>query len=649
MPAQKTGYTSEQIIVLEGLEPVRKRPAMYIGSTDTRGLHHCLTEIVDNSIDEALAGYAQNVWIIVHPDNSVTVADDGRGIPIDIMPKYNKPALEVIMTTLHSGGKFEGAAYKVSGGLHGVGAACVNALSDIYRVEVRRDKKIFMMEFSRGKVKTELTEIKKTNVEKLQKILPKNTSGTTTTFWPDPSIFKETTEFETKTILKSLKDRAYLTSKIYFHFYDERHDTQHHYYFEGGIISLLRELNKSKTVVHEPIYVHGEDKENGVDVEVAIQYNDTFQENIPSFVNIINTHEGGTHLSGFKTAITKVIKDYAVKKELIKGKEDNITGDDTREGLTAVISIKMPSRDLQFEGQTKGKLGNSEVQPIVAKVVKEELETYFEEHPDVAKAIVAKSLLAIQVRKAAKAAKDAIMRKGAFDSLGLPGKLADCQSKKPEESEIYIVEGDSAGGSAKQGRDRRFQAILPLWGKALNTEGMRLDKIVSSDKLKDLIIALGMGIGETLNPEKLRYHRIILMADADVDGAHISTLLLTFLFRHMPYTIEQGHVYIAMPPLYKIQQGKKFKYVYTEEEKETYLKTIDTSKTFDIQRYKGLGEMNPQQLWETTMNPETRLLKKVTIEDAQKTDDTFRVLMSSDVPPRKKFIQTHAHLATLDI
>ncbi len=649
MANKNQGYTSEQIVVLEGLEPVRKRPAMYIGSTDTRGLHHCLTEIVDNSIDEALAGYAKNIWIVVHPDNSVTVADDGRGIPIDIMPKYNKPALEVIMTTLHSGGKFEGAAYKVSGGLHGVGAACVSALSKLYRVEVRRDNKTYMMEFSRGKVKTELTQIPKTNVAKLSKIIPKNTSGTTTTFLPDTQIFKVTTEFDTKTILKSLKDRAYLTSKIYFHFYDERNDTQHHYYFEGGIISLLRELNKGKVVVHEPIYIQGEDKENGVNLEVAIQYNDTFQENTPSFVNIINTHEGGAHLSGFKTALTRAIKDYAVKKEMLKGKDDNITGDDTREGLTAIISVKMPSRDLQFEGQTKGRLGNSEVQPIVAKIVKEELATFFEENPDVAKSIVGKSLLAIQIRKAAKAAKDAIMRKGIFDSLGLPGKLADCQSKNPEDSEIYIVEGDSAGGSAKQGRDRRFQAILPLWGKALNTEGMRLDKIVSSDKLKDLIIALGMGIGETLNPEKLRYHRIILMADADVDGAHISTLLLTFLFRHMPYTLENGYVYIAMPPLYRIQQAKKMKYVYTEEEKEEYLKTIDTGKPFELQRYKGLGEMNPQQLWDTTMNPDTRLLKKISIEDAQKADDIFRVLMSSDVPPRKKFIQTHAHLATLDI
>ncbi len=644
-PSQE--YNADQIVVLEGLEPVRKRPAMYIGSTDIRGLHHCLTEIIDNSIDEALAGFAKNIWIIIHENNSVTVADDGRGIPTDIMPKYKKPAIEVIMTTLHSGGKFEGSAYKVSGGLHGVGAACVSALSVNYQVEVRRDDKIQFIEFSRGAIKTKLTEIPETKIDRLKKIIPKNTTGTTVTFTPDPQIFKETLEFDNKTVIKSLKDRAYLTSKIYFHFYDDRNQTQHHYYFEGGIVSLLRELNKNKTLLHEPILIKREEKD--INVEIAIQYNDTFQENTPSYVNIINTHEGGNHLTGFKMGLTKVIKDYAAKKELMKSKDDAITGDDVREGLTAVVSIRMSSKDLQFEGQTKGKLGNSEVQPIVSKIVREELEIYFEEHPDVAKTIVGKSILAIQIRKAARAAKDAIMRKGAFESLGLPGKLADCQSRNPEESEIFIVEGDSAGGSAKQGRDRKFQAILPLWGKALNTEGMRLDKVVGSDKLKDLIVALGMGIGETMNFDKLRYHRIILMSDADVDGAHIATLLLTFMFRHMPNIIENGYVYIAMPPLFKIKQGKNTEYVYTEEEKDIALKKIDSSKSFDIQRYKGLGEMNPQQLWETTMNPNTRVLKKITIEDAAKADEIFRTLMGDEVPPRKKFIQTHAHLANLDI
>ncbi|MBU1089000.1 DNA gyrase subunit B [Patescibacteria group bacterium] len=640
-------YTSKQIVVLEGLQPVRKRPAMYIGSTDSSGLHHCLTEIIDNSIDEALGGFAKNIWIIIHKDNSATVADDGRGIPIDIMPKYKKPAIEVVLTTLHSGGKFEGTAYKVSGGLHGVGAACVNALSLQFKAEIRRGNKIYFIEFSKGNIIQKLTQISKSKIDKLEEILPKNTNGTTITFKPDPSIFKETLEFDQKTILKSLKDRAYLTSKIYFHYYDERDNTQQHYYFEGGIISLIKNLNKKKTTLHEPIYLHGQS--DNIDVEIAIQYNDSFKENILSFVNIIKTSEGGTHLTGFKIALTRTIKEYATKKDLIKNKKDQIIGDDTREGLTTVISVKMPSKDLQFEGQTKGKLGNSEVQPIVAKIVRQELDTFLEEHPNIAKIITEKALLSIKIRKAAKAAKDAIMRKGVFDSLGLPGKLADCQSKIPEECELYIVEGDSAGGSAKQARDRGFQAILPLWGKAINTEDMRLDKIVNSSKLKDFIIALGMGIGETVNPKKLRYHRIILMSDADVDGAHISTLLLTFLFRHLPSTIENGFVYIAMPPLYKIKQGSNSKYVYMEEEKEKYIKELDQSKKIDIQRYKGLGEMNPIQLWDTTMNPKNRLLKRITIEDAQKADETFQTLMGSEVPPRKKFITSHAHLATLDI
>lgn len=647
--ADTQNYTSEQIVVLEGLEPVRKRPAMYIGSTDARGLHHCLTEIVDNCIDEALAGFAKNIWVIIHPDNSATVADDGRGIPIDPMAKQGgKPAIEVIMTTLHSGGKFEGAAYKVSGGLHGVGAACVNALSTLYSVEVRRDNQFHLIEFSRGSIKTKLKTIEKTQVPSLENILPASTTGTTVTFHPDPEIFKETTEFDSKTIIKSLKDRAYLTSKIYFHFFDERNHSERHYYFEGGILSLLRETNKGKVVLHEPIYLHR--TEEGVDVEVAIQYNDSFQENTPSFVNIINTHEGGTHLTGFKIALTKSIKDYATRKEMIKAKDDTtISGDDIREGLTAIVSVRMGSKDLQFEGQTKGKLGNAEVQPIVAKAVREELDIYFEEHPDIAKAIVGKVLLTIQIRKAAKAAKDAIMRKGAFDSLGLPGKLADCQSKKPEECEIFVVEGDSAGGSAKQARDRKYQAILPLWGKGLNTEGMRLDKIVNSEKFKDLIIALGMGIGDSLNPDKLRYHRIILMADADVDGSHINTLWLTLLYRHLSYSIEKGHVYIAMPPLYAIKQGKNTKYAYTEEEKEKLVRSLNQNEKFSVQRYKGLGEMNPEQLWATTMNPETRILKKITIGDAARADEAFRTLMSEEVPPRKKFIVTHAHLANLDI
>ena len=647
--AKDTKYTSEQIIVLEGLQPVRKRPAMYIGSTDDKGLHHCITEIIDNSIDEALAGYAKNIWVIIHPDNSVTVSDDGRGFPIDIMPKYKKPAVEVILTTLHSGGKFEGQAYKISGGLHGVGAACVNALSSQFQIEVRRDGQINFMEFSQGKVVTKLTQIDSSKIDGLEKIIPKSIDGTSVTFRPDSEIFKEYIVFDKKIILRSLKDRAYLTSKIYFHFYDQRDKSQKHLYFEGGIVSLIKNLNKTKKVLHDPIYLKGQSPKDGIEVEVALQYNDSLKENTPSYVNIINTVEGGTHLSGFKAALTRSIKDYALKNDLIKAKDDKITGEDTRQGLTAVISLKIPSRELQFEGQTKSKLGNSEVYPIVSKIVKDELDTYLGENPNIAKIVIGKTILAIKIRKAAKAAKDAIMRKGSFDSLGLPGKLADCQSKDPAKSEIFIVEGDSAGGSAKQGRDRKYQAILPLWGKAINTEDMRLDKIVNSSKLKDFIIALGMGIGDTADPAKLRYHRIIIMSDADVDGTHISTLLLTFLYRHLPSTIMGGHVYIAMPPLFKIKQGKVTKYVYTEEDKEDYVKSLDPTKKVDLQRYKGLGEMNPQQLWDTTMNPQSRLLKQITVEDGAKADETFRTLMGSEVPPRRKFITTHAHLAQLDI
>ena len=647
-PSQE--YTSKQIIVLEGLEPVRKRPAMYIGSTDERGLLHCLYEVIDNAIDEALAGFARNIWIIIRSDGGATVADDGRGFPIDVMAKFKKPAVEVVMTTLHSGSKFEGTAYKVSGGLHGVGTTCVNALSSLYQIEIRRNQKIYFIEFVRGQTTTPLTTIPETKIGKLKDLIPKTQTGTTVTFYPDKDIFKTALDFDAKAIIESLKDRAYLTSKVHFHFWDERDHNEQHFYFEGGIVSLLAEHNRGKTVLHLPIYLHGFDQSTKADTEIAIQYNDTFQENTLSYVNIINTREGGTHLVGFKSALTKAIKDYADRKELIKDKNDSITGDDAREGLTAIISLKMPSKDLQFEGQTKGKLGNPEIQPIVAKIVKDELDIYFEEHTDIAKIIVGKAVLSIQIRKATKAAKDAIMRKGLFDSLGLPGKLADCQSRNPANSEIYIVEGDSAGGSAKQARDRRFQAILPLWGKGLNTENLRLDKIVSSEKFKDLIIALGMGIGETLDPNKLRYHRIILMADADVDGSHINTLWLTLLYRHLTYTIEHGHVYIAMPPLYKIKLAKDIKYCYTEEEKANYLKSIDTAdKNIDIERYKGLGEMNPEQLWETTMNPATRCLRQITVADAQKADETFRILMGEDVPPRKKFIVTHAHLANLDI
>lgn len=647
--AKINDYTSEQIIVLEGLAPVKKRPAMYIGSTSSLGLHHCLYEIVDNSIDEALAGFASDIWIILHKDGSATIADNGRGIPVDKMPKYGKSVLEILMTKLHAGGKFEGKAYKVSGGLHGVGSSVVNALSEWLRVEVRRDKKIYAQEYKRGIPKKNVAVVKNTKAKRLEKLLPASASGTTTIFKPDPKIFKETTKFDPKLVRKSLRDRAYLVSGLYFHLYDEINNSEYHFYFEGGIVSLIKNLNKNKHVFHDPIYIKGEEGEKSL--EVAIQYNETARENLIPFVNIINTKEGGTHVAGFKTALTRSIKDYATKNNLLKnGKNGDITGNDTLEGLTAVISLKLPSKDLQFEGQTKGKLGNSEAQPFVAKIVREGISTYFEEHPSDARTILGKILLTVKARRAAKAAREAITRKGIFDSLGLPGKLADCQSKEPEESELYIVEGPSAGGSAKQGRDRRFQAILPLKGKILNTEKARLDKIIEFAELKDLVIALGMGIGETVDVEKIRYHRIIIMTDADVDGAHIATLLLTFFYRHLPQAIEQGYLYLAQPPLYKITSGKEIRYAYTEEEGQKIIGELrKKNKTINMQRYKGLGEMNPDQLWETTMNPENRTLKKITIEDAQKADETFTILMGIEVPPRRHFIQTNAKMATLDI
>lgn len=640
-------YTGKQIVVLEGLAPVRKRPAMYIGSTDATGLHHCLNEIIDNSIDEALAGFAKNIWVILNKDGSVTVADDGRGIPVDPIPRYQKSALEIVMTKLHAGGKFDSKAYKISGGLHGVGASVVNALSSFLWVESRRQRKIYFQEYKRGKPQNPVKVVARSKSEIINRLLPAEISGTTTTFKPDPQIFRQTTKFSPRRIKDSLRQRAYLTPGIFFHFFNQKDESQYHFYFEGGILSLIKELNRGKEPLHPPIFIRGE--EGDKQVEVALQYTQSTKENVVSFVNVIHTSEGGTHLAGFRTALTRVIKDYAQKINNLKEKEE-ITGDDTREGLTAVVSVRMPSKDLQFEGQTKGKLGNSEIQPLVAKIVKEKLAVYFEEHPQDAKAILGKVILALKARKAAKAAKETILRKGVFDSLGLPGKLADCQSRKPEESELYIVEGDSAGGSAKQGRDRRFQAILPLRGKILNTERARLDRIVEFAELKDLIVALGMGIGEKVDQKKLRYHRIIIMTDADVDGAHIATLLLTFFYRHLPQVIEGGYLYLAQPPLYKITAGKEVFYAYSEQEKDEILAELGPNQqNITIQRYKGLGEMNPEQLWETTMNPQNRILKKITIKDAQKADQVFSTLMGKDVPPRKKFIQTHAKLANLDV
>lgn len=647
MPKKTDEYTGKQIVVLEGLEPVRKRPAMYIGSTSQTGVHHCITEIIDNSADEALAGFAKNVWITLHKDDSITIEDDGRGIPIDIMPQYKKSALEIVMTKLHAGGKFDSRVYKVSGGLHGVGASVVNALSEYMRVEVKRDGKIFAQEYKKGGPQGPLKEIFKKGDEVPRR--SKNT-GTTTIFMLDKSIFKETISVDLNTLIKAVRERAYIVGGLEFHLEDERIGKEINFYFEGGIKSLVESLNKNKTTVTDPIYIHKSG--DHTDVQIAIQYNDGYAETVESFVNVINTQEGGSHVTGFRMALTRAVNDYARKTSAIKDGEDGLTGDDLKEGLTAVILVKMSQNDIQFEGQTKTKLGNAEIQPIVQSIVKEGLDNYFEENPSDARRILEKILLAAKARLAAKAAKDAVLRKGALEGSTLPGKLADCQSRDPAESELYIVEGDSAGGSAKQGRDRKFQAILPLGGKILNTERARLDKIIEFEELKNLIIALGMGIGDTINEEKLRYHRVIIMTDADVDGEHIATLLLTFFYRHLPLIIQKGYLYIAMPPLYKIQVGKDIRYVYNDEDKETYIKELKDKgekQTPTLQRYKGLGEMNPDQLWETTMNPQNRILKQVTIEDAAKVDEVFNMLMGEDVPPRKRFIQTHAKNANLDI
>ena len=645
----KNDYSAAQIQVLEGLEPVRKRPGMYIGSTDTIGLHESLREIIDNSVDEALAGFAKNVWIVLNDDGSATVTDDGRGIPTDIMPQYKKSALEIVMTKLHAGGKFGGSAYKISGGLHGVGASVVNALSEWMWVEVKRAGKIHTQEYSRGKVKTDLQITNKSRLE--HDFLQGRQSGTIISFYPDKQIFSNI-DFDFETIKKAIRERAYLVPSLYFHLYDHRKDKEQevNFYFEGGITALVSKINENKISLHKAIFI--EKQEGEVNVEVALQYNDGYVENVESYVNVINTVNGGTHLTGFRMALTRAINDYGKKIGSFKEEDDSITGDDTREGLTAVVYIKMPQDKIQFEGQTKGKLGNAEIQPIVQSIVKEGLTTYFEENPSDARKILEKVYLAAKARLAAKAAKEAILRKGALEGSSLPGKLADCQEKDPSVSELYLVEGDSAGGSAKQGRDRKFQAILPLKGKILNTERARLDKIIEHEEIKNIIIALGMGIGETIKFEKLRYHRIIIMTDADVDGEHIETLILTFFFRHMPEIIKAGYLYIAMPPLFKITAGKDSRYAYSDEERNEILKefeNLSTRNIINLQRYKGLGEMNPDQLWETTMNPANRILKQVNIEDAEEADATFTMLMGDEVPPRKHFIQNNARSANLDI
>ena len=627
-------YTAKQIKILDGLEAVRRRPGMYIGSTDVKGLHHLVTEIIDNSIDESLAGYAKNIWITITKDGVVRIQDDGRGIPVDKHPS-GLSALEVAMTKLHAGAKFDTKTYKVSGGLHGVGASVVNALSEWLEVEVHRNGKAYRQKYQRGKPLTPVEEIGKAEG-----------TGTITTFLPDKKIFGDI-NFNYQIIEDLIRERAYLIPGLKFHLFDERTDKEAHFYFEGGIRSLVNYLNRQKKVLHSPIYIKGET--DGISVEVALQYNDGYNENIQSFVNVINTKDGGTHLTGFKIALTRAINDYAKRIGTLKN-TDGFTGDDAKEGLTAVVAVKLSTDKIQFESQTKAKLNNPEVQGLVATFVKDGLDTYFEEHPSDARRIVEKVALAAKARLAARAAKEAVIRKGELVGMTLPGKLADCQEKNPALSELFIVEGDSAGGSAKQGRDRRFQAILPLGGKILNTERAQLDKIINFEELKDLIIALGIGIGETLNPKKLRYHRIIIMTDADVDGEHIATLLLTFFYRHLRPIIDGGYLYIALPPLYKIQAGKEVFYAYSEEEKENIVKSQKLKvKNLTIQRYKGLGEMNPEQLWETTMNPEKRILKKVTVEDAQKADQVFSMLMGEEIAPRKKYIQAHAKLATLDV
>ncbi|NTU46266.1 DNA gyrase subunit B [Candidatus Roizmanbacteria bacterium] len=657
----QTDYNAQSIVVLEGLEPVRKRPAMYIGSTSQVGVNHCLNEIVDNAIDEALAGFCHNVLVTIGEDNYMTVYDDGRGIPVDTVPKYNVSALELVMTKLHAGGKFGQGAYKISGGLHGVGASVVNALSVHVIVEVKKGGFIYRQEYKRGIPQGPVVKGKDSKLN-----FPFE-QGTAYSFLPDDEIFQETTEISYTNFKKQMKERAYLVAGVHFKIENKKIQDRLSYYFDGGIISLLRDINRGKHVLHDPILIKKtvDDKE----VEVAIQFNDSVSENVYSFVNVINTVEGGTHLTGFRISLTKVLNTYAKKLLSEKDTQEALTGDDVKEGLSAVVYIKMPSGNLQFEGQTKTKLGNSEVQAIVQQAVAERLDVYLEENPRVGKEILSKIMLAQKARLAAKAAKEAVLRKGALEGASLPGKLADCQEKDPALSELFIVEGDSAGGSAKQGRHRKFQAILPLRGKILNTERAYLDKVLSFKELKDLVIALGMGIGENVDYKKLRYHKIVIMTDADVDGAHIMTLILTFFFRHLPDVIAKGHVYVAMPPLYKVQSGKKILYAFDETERDKHIKQFTKTApavvstedagadevsapkqgNINIQRYKGLGEMNPDQLWETTMNPENRMLKQVTIDDAQEADHVFAMLMGEEVPPRKKFIITHAKMANLDV
>ena len=649
-------YNADQIQVLEGLEPVRKRPGMYIGSTDINGLNHLVTEIVNNSMDEAIAGFADHIKVEFFEDGSVAVYDNGRGIPYGIKKEYGVSALELAYTKLHAGGKFGGGGYKVSSGLHGVGASVVNALSEWCRVIVRNDSETVIQEYANGgKVirPVEVLDIKKPQTKIKGGIWNLDLAnwpykkGTIVQFKPDGTIF-ETTDLRNRFFVNSFREYAFLTAGIKFELIDYRDDTKYTFYFEGGIKSYLRSLNRNKTLLNPtPFYVSKE--LDDITVEAAFQYNDTYNENILCFANHIKNNEGGTHLTGFKSALTKSINDYARRKVMLKEKDDNFSGEDLREGLTAIISVKLSSDTLQFEGQTKAKLGNSNVKPAVETVVKEALENFLEENPKDAQAIIEKNLLTMRARMAAKAARDTVIRKTALDGGSvLPGKLADCSNKDPEKTEIFIVEGDSAGGSAKAARNRETQAILPIFGKPLNTERARLDKIVDSDKFKYLIMAIGAGIGEHYNPKKLRYNKIILMSDADVDGMHILTLYLTFFFRHMPEILENGHVYAAMPPLFKGTWGKNKRYLFNDVELSAFLKTSEGAKA-TVQRFKGLGEMNAEELWETTMNPATRYLKQISSDDAAKADEVFTMLMGDEVAPRKRFIMTHAKQALVDM
>jgi len=631
-------YTAKDIYVLKGLEPVRKRPAMYIGSTGPDGLHHLIWEVLDNGLDECLAGYAKNIEIALLPGNKVKMVDDGRGIPVEKHPQTKKSALETVMTTLHAGAKFGGKAYQVAGGLHGVGVSVVCALSNYMRAEVCRGGFKYSQEYSKGKTKT-----------KVKKVGPCRQTGTTVLFEPDPEIFKEI-KFNEKRILNHLRQQAYLTKGIRITFRDEREEKiSYSFYFEGGLASYIKYLIHGSAPRHPNVfYCYGE--KNGIIVEAALQYTQEYECYEEGFANNIYTEEGGTHLTGFRTALTRTFNDYARKNDFLKESDNNLSGEDVREGLTGVVAVKI--REPQFEGQTKAKLGNPEAKAMVDQIVSERLTDFLERNPQDAKAVIEKCILSSRARKAARAARETVLRKGALEGLALPGKLADCTSKKPEESELYIVEGESAGGSSRQARDRHFQAILPLRGKILNVERARLDKILSSKEIRALIIALGTAIGEDFNLEKARYHRIIIMADADSDGNHIRTLLLTLFYRHFKPIIEKGYLYIAQPPLYKIQAGKRIEYVYSEDGKEKVLASQKKEKITapSVQRYKGLGEMNPEELWSTTMNPENRILLKVTIEDAKEADRIFDTLMGEEVLPRKKFIQTYAKkVKNLDI